>query len=450
MSAMTEPREPTLSYALEAGAPRASFPPRPALVLLFECDRPTAASVRFPLDGVDVVRVGRGPARDEAREGRTLTLAVADRWMSTAHAELRREGGGFTLVDPGSKNGSFVGGARVRERALVDRDLVLLGHTLFVFRAALPDDGVRRAPAHRALATLVPALAARFAELAKVARSPLAVLLSGETGTGKEMTARAVHELSGRTGKLVAINCAALPAGLVESELFGHTKGAFSGAVADSAGVLRAAHKGTLLLDEVGDLPLPAQAALLRALEEKEVRPVGASAPVPVDVRVVAASHADLRAQVEDGRFRDDLLARLAGFTLTLPPLRERREDIGILFAALLASAFPERAERVALTPGAAQALARHAWPHNVRELRRVTERAMALADGDVLDVAHLPPELVEGAPAPAAPTKEELAQLLEEHRGNVSEIARLRGVTRMQVHRWMKRFGLEAGAFRG
>ena len=350
-----------------------------------------------------------------------------------------------------------MGGQRVETRELVDSNLLLLGHTLFVYRSGLPDDGAQREPPHAAFRTLLPELAASFAELAAIARANVPVLLSGETGTGKERTARAIHELSGRAGKMLAINCGAIPPGLVESELFGHKKGAFSGAAQDQQGVLRAAEGGTLLLDEIGDLPPPAQAALLRALEEKEVRAVGASAPVSIDVRFIAASHANLPDLVKRGRFREDLLSRLAGYAFTLPPLRARREDLGLLIGALLGDA-----DGVVIAPEVATRLFRYRWPHNVRELRRVLERALAIArPASLIDVSHLPSELLgedvwhannSESPARAtapAPSRDELHALLTKHAGNVSVVARERGVTRMQVHRWMKRLGLDASTFR-
>src|SRR5437588_230906 len=185
-------------------------------------------------------------------------------------------------------------------------------------------------------ATLSPVCRCQRARVGLGARARIPVLLLGETGTGKELIARAVHDLSGRTGPFLAVNCGALPETLVESELFGYRKGAFSGAYEDRPGLVRSSDKGTLLLDEIGSLPLPAQAALLRVLQEEEVVPVGATRPLRVNLRVVAATHEDLGVLASQELFRADLLARLSGFTLDLPPVRERREDVGLFLTSLL------------------------------------------------------------------------------------------------------------------
>jgi transcriptional regulator with PAS, ATPase and Fis domain len=303
------------------------------------------------------------------------------------------------------------------------------------------------------LVTIEPHLARRAVALGRVARSNAPVLLLGETGTGKEVLARAIHRLSGRRGTFVAVNCGALPATLVEAQLFGHVRGAFSGAAGDAPGLLRSADGGTLLFDEIGDLPGPAQAALLRVLQENEVVPLGATRPIPIDLRIVAATHRPLGELVARGEFRSDLFARLAGLTFLLPPLRERREDIGALVAAF-ASKMPIR-----LTPEAGRAILLYDWPLNVRELHRALEVAVALSDGEVIDVAHLPPAVAACASRPI-PRPEEVSGegLLQEkltlafarHGGNVSAVAREFGKGRMQVQRWMRRFGIDPRSFRG
>ena len=287
--------------------------------------------------------------------------------------------------------------------------------------------------------------------------------MRGETGTGKELLARGAHELSGRSGAFVAVNCGALPTGLVESQLFGHVKGAFSGAVRDEPGFFRAADGGTLFLDEIADLPSASQAALLRALQEREVMPVGATRPAKVDLRVVAATHQPLEAMIERGGFRRDLLARLAGFTLELPPLRARRMDLGLLVASLLRRLAPDRADSVMLTPAAGQALFRHDWPLNTRELEQCLARALALAGDEPIDLHHLPATVTapRGA-APAGPSPDarfserdarlrlELLEELARHQGNLADVARAMGKARMQVHRWCRRFGIDPNLYRG
>ena len=278
------------------------------------------------------------------------------------------------------------------------------------------------------------------------------MILEGETGTGKEVFARAIHALSRRSGAFIAVNCGAIPRDLVEAELFGHKKGAFSGATEDRLGLVRAADRGTLLLDEIGDLPLPSQAALLRVLQEREIRPVGAARPSSVDLRVIAATHRPLDRMAEEGAFRADLLARLAGYRLTLPPLRDRRADLGLLAAALAKAG----AGDVTLRPRAARAMLAHAWPGNVRELEKALGTAVILAGGAPLDTEHLPPPvrqaLDRGAAARLAEAQAETRDLtaaLREHEGNIAAVARAMGKARMQIQRMMKKHGLDPGDFR-
>jgi transcriptional regulator with GAF, ATPase, and Fis domain len=243
----------------------------------------------------------------------------------------------------------------------------------------------------------------------QVAGSDLPVLVLGETGTGKELVAQAIHHWSPRAdGPFVKLNCAALPEGLVESELFGHVKGAFSGAARDRAGRFLTANGGTLLLDEVGDLPLPAQAKLLRVLQEGTFEPVGADRSYKVDVRVVAATHVDLGRAVAEGRFREDLYYRLAVFPLRLLPLRERAEDIVPIALDLLEEQARGRGTGPwSLSPAAMDALRRAPWPGNVRELRNALERATILQPRGALEPAHLalppPPVDARGAVAVSA-----------------------------------------------
>jgi transcriptional regulator with GAF, ATPase, and Fis domain len=246
----------------------------------------------------------------------------------------------------------------------------------------------------------------RFVELAKqVAPTPLSVLIRGETGTGKELAARALHEWSDRAGRpFVSINCAAIPESLVESELFGHRKGAFSGAVRDRAGRFVAANGGTLFLDEIGDMPLVAQAKLLRALQEGRFEPVGSDETVRVDVRVIAASHVDLEAAIRERRFRDDLFYRLAAVPLTLPPLRERPEDVVALAEDRLRElATTTGRGRWRLSPEARTHLVERAWPGNVRELLHTIERATVLVPSGTIEVEHLCSRVFEPAPAVAS-----------------------------------------------
>ncbi|MEM9070338.1 MAG: sigma 54-interacting transcriptional regulator [Myxococcota bacterium] len=252
-----------------------------------------------------------------------------------------------------------------------------------------------------------------FVGLAKqVAQSDLPVLIQGETGAGKEVAARAIHEWSSRGERpFVSINCAAIPENLVESELFGHKKGAFSGAIKDRQGRFVAANGGTLLLDEVGDMPLSTQAKLLRVLQEGTFEPVGSDKSVRVDVRVVAASHVDLRAAIEQGRFREDLYYRLAAFPLALPPLRERKEDLLELAEEILRAIAARGRGPWTLSPSARDYLLSYGWPGNVRELINALERASVLVPQGTIEVSHLGPTIAEPS-AVSSPAKTPLISL--------------------------------------
>ena len=299
----------------------------------------------------------------------------------------------------------------------------------------------------------------------KVAPSTLPVLIVGPTGTGKELVARALHEESGRKGRVVAVNCAALPATLVESVLFGHRKGAYTGAIADQDGAFVQANGGTLFLDEVGDLALEAQPKLLRALENGEVTPVGAAQALAVDVRVVAATHVPLDAALEEGRFRRDLYARLAGVVVKTPALADRREDVPLLFAAFLGEGGtrPMSADFV-------ESLLAYSWPFNVRELKKLAERLVVLhagaplwergmLDDEMREAAAVAPEEIpaarssRGTAPPSSkdhpPPREELIALLERCDGNVSRVASLVQRNRKQVYRWMKQHAVDPGTGR-
>jgi DNA-binding NtrC family response regulator len=310
-----------------------------------------------------------------------------------------------------------------------------------------------------------PALREVMRLVARAAPTDATVLVTGESGTGKEVVARALHEGSRRRGgPFVALNCSAIPAELVESALFGHLRGAFTGADRDREGVFQAARGGTLFLDEVGDLPPAAQPKLLRALEERNVTPLGATRPVDVDVRVVAATHRPLQRMAAEGTFREDLLWRLQVIAVHLPPLRERREDVPALATHFLAD-FAARYSRPvrALSEGARRRVLAYDWPGNVRELRNAIERAVVLAEGDAIEPADLPPQLAEAGAAvrpvdaalagmPFAEAREQavdawerafLAAALERAGGNVSATARELGVHRQSLQKMLRRLGL-------
>jgi len=233
--------------------------------------------------------------------------------------------------------------------------------------------------------------------LERIGKATSNVLILGESGTGKEVVARELHKLSGRKGPFVAVNCGALPTSLVESELFGHEKGAFTGALTAREGRVRQADGGTLFLDEIGDMPLEAQVRLLRVLEERIVEPVGGVRTIPVDIRVLAATHRDLRALVAEGRFREDLFFRLDVLSLPLPPLRERGDDILLLAHSLLERVAPGR--KLAFSPKAVEGLKAYRWPGNVRELRNVVERASVLCGDEEIGPEHLMLPTLPGLP---------------------------------------------------
>ncbi len=453
-----------------AGRPRG---PRlePYLFLVIEGARLAAGGARVALAGVDVLVLGRGDERAIRRtEGTTVALDVPDARMSAAHARIVRSDGAYRLEDAGSTNGTLLNGKAVTSHPLRDDDVVELGQTVFVYRE-IEEEGAGRArdfdPTASAeaqtqpgLRTLDPNLARRLERLSRVAPSLLSILLLGDTGTGKEVLARAVHALSRRPGPFVAVNCGAIPSNLVESHLFGHTRGAFSGAVKDEPGMVRSANFGTLLLDEIGDLPMSSQAALLRVLQEGEVLPVGSTQTAKVDVRIVAATHMPIEDLIERGVFRRDLYARLAGYTFTLPPLRERRVDLGLLIAALLATGKIGGPPDVRIHREAARAMIRHGWPMNVRELEQCLRAACVLAEDGLVTLDDLPvavagalgtPEpMLEGATdGKDEELRRELLVRIVDAKGNVTEVARAMGKARQQIQRWLRRFAIDPEAYR-
>ena len=395
-------------------------------------------------------------ARGATVLGRALEVdgqrVLSDPSISRRHAEIEvgRDISRPRLRDLDSRHGVRVNGRPVREATLEDGDVIGLGDSLMVFRAGPVGENVEIPE----LLGTSPAAQTLRREIAMVASEPFPVLLLGETGVGKTLAAEAIHRLSGRRGRFVDLNCSAIPTGLAPSELFGHTKGAFTGADVSGEGHFAAANGGTLFLDEVAELPAEVQANLLKVLDQGYVTPVGSTRQRHVDVRVVAATNADLDDAVSAERFRNDLLARLSGVEIEVAPLRARREDILGLFSHFLddpwrpSSALAERL--IVLT-----------WPGNVRELRATAlegmARAKASGDADgVIEVEdlgrRLGPEVetpCERVQHPAPQTKEELAELLATYKGNVSRLADDTGRSRKQVYRWAEQFGLDPRDFR-
>jgi len=374
------------------------------------------------------VVVGRG----DAPEG-----TLQDATLSRKHARFTRGAGtDVECEDLGASNGTWFRGRRVTKVVLAPGDEVRLGAVVVEVHArAASAVGAAVVPAEDLGRPILVSAAIRgvFAEVARAAPSAIPVLLQGETGTGKEVAARALHAGGPRAaGPMLTVSCAAIPEGLVESTLFGHEKGAFTGANERRRGAFEVASGGTLLLDEIGELPLQGQAALLRVLESKVVVRVGATRELPVDVRVVAATNRDLQARVREGGFRADLLYRLNGITLTVPPLRERPDDIVPLAEAFLRRAVARTggAPRT-LDPAALAALTAYTWPGNVRELRNVIERALVVSARDPITIEELPPHVASPSAAtrspeaPARPTARRPAEPAGDLRASVQTYER-------------------------
>jgi transcriptional regulator with GAF, ATPase, and Fis domain len=414
-------------------------------------------------------------------------ICVPEQAVSRQHARIAWNGKRWILTDLRSRNGTMVDGCFIAgDVELEHLHEIRVGDAIFKFVEAGAEryvpyriDGVclaeRRARQVRDLVggCQIDHIAG---ELERIAPTQLSCMILGETGTGKEVAAGELHRLSGRRGSLQAINCAAIPHNLLESELFGYRRGAFSGADRDKPGLVKMADGGTLFLDEIGDMPLDAQAKLLRVLQSREVFPLGGTTAEHVDIRVVCATHRELYMLVKDGRFRADLFARLNEHAFKLPPLRERKEDIyhlARLFSARYGRPNPSFSFSFMV------ALLHHDWPFNVRELESCIKRATALAEGPIFDTPHLPDQVQEvmrsyGSrprvespsvyppstipPVPLSipasrrvpPSEQELRSLLSRHHGNVAAVGRELGKERMQVHRWMKRYGISIDEYRG
>lgn len=421
-------------------------------------------------------------------------LVLDDDRVSRHHARIFAQGDDFLIEDLRSATGTWVDRVRVREAWLRSGCTLRLGGTTLRFSVVTEKLDVRpRAQAQ--LGGLVgqsESMRRLMAAVEKVAPTGATVVLEGETGTGKEVVARTLHQLSARHAQpLVVFDCGAVQQNLIESELFGHEKGSFTGALSTRQGLLETASGGTVFLDEVGELALDLQPKLLRALETREIRRVGGNRPIKIDVRVVAATNRDLQAEVAAGRFREDLFYRLGVVRLHLPPLRERREDIRLLVEHMLgAGAFNRvggQASGVMRVKGvsqeALQALMAHDWPGNVRELGNVVERACSFAEGDLLQLDDLPESLrPSDAPRPRAlphdptarltpqpaPTlvplqaelnfrdakenwlgafeRDYLAALLSRHAGNLSQAARDADVDRKHFRRLARKYNLVPG----
>ncbi len=406
-------------------------------------------------------------SRPVPRSGLTLGRGQAvfeepfdDPAMAPQHAELRFQGARAFVHDLGSGAGTRLNGAPLGDpRELREGDVLRLGDTALVFTSLdrIRGAGENLSAPEPELTGNTPSIEAVRRSVEAVAPHPRTVVLLGETGTGKEIVARQLHRRGGRTGPFVAVNCGGFSEGLLASELFGHVRGAFTGAVAEQQGLFRAARGGTLLLDEAGEISLALQPTLLRVLETWQVRPVGSTRDVPLDVRVIAASNRELVTLVQQGRFRADLYARLAQWVIRLPPLRDRREDIPALVAALLVR-LGEKGR--ALTPDFAEALLLHPWPLNVRGLSNVL--SIATIASPAARALELGPEVLasmeDNRIEPAAQVRETapieldraaLEELLRRFGGRVAEMARHVGVSRPKLYRMLWAAELDPAPFR-
>ena len=399
-------------------------------------------------------------------------IVLDDRTSSRHHFEIQYTEKGYLLVDLESTNGTMLDGRRVERAYLAPGSQIKAGSTVIGF---LPlDEEISIEPDRDGLLGEMIGKSQKmrqiFGLIRKIAPMDVSVIIQGETGTGKELAARAVHDNSNRAkGPFVVLDCGAIPPNLIESELFGHEKGSFTGAIGSRPGAFERASGGTIFLDELGELRLDLQPKLLRVLENREVRRVGGNQVIEVDVRVIAATNRDLAKEIEAGNFREDLYFRLSVINVQLPPLRQRKDDLPHIMKMLLAKPdIVTRHGRKRFTPEAMTLLSNYPWPGNIRELVNVVQHVLTFADGDVIDVAQLPPRFQGQEQKVAVPFNEHLSfkdakeQLLETFEreylssilkrceGNISRAARESGLHRKSIERLVKKYGLDARAMKG
>ena len=428
----------------------------PRLSLTVEREAGKAVSRAVLFDG-DFCRLGTHSSND---------LVLQDPAVSRFHCRLLREEGAWRVRDWGSLNGTRLEGVRIRDADLPADTTLAIGDSIVRVRAIAPAEQavVPMIPAFGQLAGTSMPMRKLFALLEKVGPSDINILIEGESGTGKELVANEIVQRSPRADKpFVVVDCGAISPSLVESELFGHTRGSFTGADRDRIGAFEAADSGTVFLDEVGELPLELQPKLLRAIEAQEIRRVGETRPRKVNVRIVSASNRDLEREVNRGGFREDLYFRLAVMCVRLPPLRERLDDLIILVRVFLQALGVPDEERL-FTPIVLAEMARHNWPGNVRELRNYVERSVVLQKAGGPAVRR-----TLGATAGPAPLADisvpfkiakdcaidlfergYLTALLDAAGNNMSKASRMAGMDRMYLHRLVQKHGLRGGGTAG
>lgn len=451
----------------------------PALTTIFVEDRATKRRLRKSR-----IVVAEGPDRgkdlvidrERVTIGRSVIcdMVLADKAVSGTHFEVVAEEQGFVLRDLDSTNGTYCGDMRIREVWIKPGAMIRVGQSHLRFEPVQGTVDIDLSTDDRFHELIGKSVRMReiFATLAKVGPTELTVLIRGETGTGKELVARAIHAASRRqAAPLVVQDCSSIPKDLIESTLFGHERGAFTGATDRHRGSFEQAEAGTIFLDELGELDLTLQPKLLRVLENREIKRVGGDRTIPVNVRVVAATNRDLRQMVNEGTFREDLYYRLSVVTIELPPLRHRPEDVPLLTEQFLkdvaARRWPGEHRSFTVSPDAMARLCAYPWPGNIRELKNTVERAGSLADGMELGVRDLmpssqktPPQALPGGSADSfvtegLPFKEAkqrvidafeanyLKVLLDQHGGNITRSANAAGLTRYHLRELAKRYGI-------
>jgi transcriptional regulator with GAF, ATPase, and Fis domain len=401
-------------------------------------------------------------------------LCVNEETVSRYHCKVVQDQDGYILVDNHSTNGTFINRVRIREAYLKSGCTVQLGKVEVKFYFA--DEKVPVVPSQKErLGTLIGRnvkMREIYGIIEKIAPAGTTVVIEGETGTGKEVVAQTIHQLSGRaSGPLMVFDCGAVPENLIESELFGHEKGSFTGAIMTRQGLFEMAHGGTLFLDELGELNMDLQPKLLRALEQREIKRVGSGKPIKVDVRVIAATNRNLEEEVRAGRFRQDLFYRLSVVRVLLPPLRERPEDVPLLVDHFLRNhSFNKNPDGSAKVTGvereALDLLAGYRWPGNVRELVNVIERAVSFAEGSQMQVRDLPEQIrlaghsagVEAATGEitfkeakerwvSSFERDYIVALLKKNKGNISHAAREADIDRKYFRKLMRKYDVDAYA---